>query len=190
MLAFALPSWLPVYLSRHYHLAPSHVGILVGLVLAIPAVLGFVCAGVVVDRLFVRGILNAHFRYSMFAILLLTVTGVAAMLVPGLFPCLAFVALTQFLFCITGPMIAHLQLVTPNQLRGRVSALYVAVFILVGVGLGSSIVAFFTDYIFRDTNAVGLSLASTFAMLGPIGVLASFLGLGAAREAVKATLVR
>ena len=53
--------------------------------------------------------------------------------------------------------------------RGQVSALYLFTTNAIGQGLGSTAVAFSTDFVFQRDEAVGLSIAL-------VAVVASFLG--------------
>src|SRR3546814_16824362 len=62
----------------------------------------------------------------------------------------AFAAL-HFLHPFTGPAVAHLQLATPNQYRGRVAALFVLVFNLMGMCLGPPSVPFIPDFVLGDS---------------------------------------
>ena len=48
--------------------------------------------------------------------------------------------------------------IAPARMRGQVSAVYAFVINLIGLGLGPTAVAVFTDYVFHDDNMVGYSL--------------------------------
>jgi hypothetical protein len=55
------------------------------------------------------------------------------------------------LFCLSwlmGPMNAALQIITPNQMRGQITALFLFVFNIIGFGLGPTVVALLTDFVF------------------------------------------
>jgi MFS family permease len=58
-----------------------------------------------------------------------------------------------------GAAIAALQQITPNQMRGFVAAIYFFCGNLFALGLGPTIVALCTDYLFRSEEAVGYSIA-------------------------------
>ncbi|MBT4617286.1 MAG: MFS transporter, partial [Gammaproteobacteria bacterium] len=69
-----------------------------------------------------------------------------------------------------------IQQVTPNRMRGLVSAFYLFFLNLIGIGLGPTITALITDYVFNNDQAVGFSLA---IMAGCSGLLAALLlGIG------------
>jgi MFS family permease len=91
------------------------------------------------------------------------------------------VAVSTFgLFCLSwtaAPLNAALQIVTPNQMRGQITALFLFVFNVIGFGLGPTLVAVFTDYVFQAESQVGLSLAVTGLILGPLGTLVIWLGM-------------
>jgi hypothetical protein len=70
----------------------------------------------------------------------------------------------------TGPAAAAIQLVTPNEYRGQVSAAYILVFNLLGVGAGATTAGAFTTYLFRDDLKVGWSILLTFAIFMPISI--------------------
>jgi MFS family permease len=69
---------------------------------------------------------------------------------------------------------AALQIVTPNQMRGQVTALFLFMFFVVGA-LGPSVVAWITDYGFHNDAALRYSLAITHGALGPISLVFVFL---------------
>jgi hypothetical protein len=48
--------------------------------------------------------------------------------------------------------------VTPSQMRGQVSAVYLFTINLIGLGAGPTAVALVTDHVFRNDNMVGASL--------------------------------
>ena len=62
---------------------------------------------------------------------------------------------------------AAIQLTTPNRLRARVTALMLFTLNLLGLGIGPTLVAATTDYVFQDPKAVG----SSVALIGVVGAL-------------------
>jgi hypothetical protein len=85
-------------------------------------------------------------------------------------------------FCIAfgiGPQNAALQIVTPGEMRGQITALFLFVFNIVGFGLGATIVALFTQYVFGSESMLRYSLATTVAILAPGSALILASGLKA-----------
>jgi hypothetical protein len=89
-----------------------------------------------------------------------------------------------FLQALAGTAAGHLQIATPARFRGRISGIYLLVINLMGITMGPSLVAFFTDYVFGNPLMVGRSLALAFALFGPAAALLLWLGLRPARIAV------
>jgi len=79
-----------------------------------------------------------------------------------------------------GPQNAALQVITPNRMRGQVTALFLFVFNVIGFGLGPSFVALTSTHVFGGgTHALGRALALTQVVMGPIAVLVFRTGLRA-----------
>jgi hypothetical protein len=111
--------------------------------------------------------------------------GIAAMVVsPNAYLAVAFLVLPTALAGFTGVAGAALQIVTPGRMRGQVSAVYVLVFNMIGLGCGPTVVALFTDYVFRDDAMVGWSLLMTFAIFAPLAAGLLLLGARAIRKGV------
>jgi hypothetical protein len=53
---------------------------------------------------------------------------------------------------------AALMQITPSQMRGQASAVYLFTINLIGLGAGPTVVALVTDHLFRNGSQVGLSL--------------------------------
>lgn len=79
---------------------------------------------------------------------------------------------------------AAIQLTTPNRLRARVSALMLFTLNLLGLGLGPTLVAATTDYVFQDPKAVGSSVALVGVVCSLLAAVLFRLGLKPYREAL------
>lgn len=94
------------------------------------------------------------------AVLGATVTdsaSVSMIFVGGVFFCVAFPY---------GAGVAALQMATPPHFRAQVSAVYLFVNNFLGMALGPPAVALFTDYVFKDDSAVGVSIGVVGALAG------------------------
>ena len=74
------------------------------------------------------------------------------------------------------------QLITPNRMRGQVIALYQLFANLIGLGLGPTVVAATTDYVFGYDEAIGKSIALCAAILCPLGGFVLWRSLPAIRH--------
>jgi hypothetical protein len=77
-----------------------------------------------------------------------------------------------------------IQLVTPNQLRAQVSAIYMLALNIISSIIGPTGVGFVTDYVFEDEMRVGSSMALIVGVTAPLGALALWLGRKPFRELV------
>jgi MFS family permease len=114
--------------------------------------------------------------------------GVSASLMPT--PELAMALYCGFIFFASfavGCQAAALQEITPNQMRAQVSALYLFVTNMVGIGLGPTFIAFFTDIVFKNDQAVGYSMSISVAVGCSIGVFLFWRGLKPYRACLAAT---
>ena len=184
MLAYGLVAWFPVYLIRVHH-APVSV---VGLIMAASTIVttaGFVFSGWLSDRLYRGGMADAHLRYFAVASVLCAIVGGLCFGAQGtmVFAICVYLVIT-FLQALAGTAAGHLQIATPARFRGRISGIYLLVINLMGITLGPSLVAFFTDYIFGDPLLVGRSLALAYGAISPVAAALLWLGLRPARIAV------
>ena len=185
-LTFGMAVWAPSFFERQYGWAPGVPGIALGLLALAVSPVGLILGGSLADRLVRKGREDAHMRVVLwaswgavpFAILfpLMSDPGLALALIGG---SLFFGAMGN------GPANAALQVITPARMRGTVSALYIAVFNLIGYGVGPLIVAQLTDRLFQDESRLGASLAIAALLLAPLGLLASWLSLRPFAAAVR-----
>lgn len=177
--------WAPTYLYRTFAWKPAQVGIWLGVVGTLGGLIGALLCGQIIDRQVARGRLDAHmWLFSMTTLLSLPIT-VVGVLWHNPYVFLGAFFLNQVLVSpIMGISAAALQIAAPANLRGRLSSIYLFVMILLGIGAGPSVVAAFTDFVFRDDAKVGYSLALLFALACPLAALILQLGRGPMRRAV------
>ncbi|MDH5255429.1 MAG: MFS transporter [Gammaproteobacteria bacterium] len=177
-------TWAFVYFTRVLAFTPPQAALRLGGLLVILSPLGVYTGGWLADFLQRRGYRDATLRVALFAAAgLLPLSAVSAVvmdrdLVIALFgPLIFFASLSMAL----AP--AALQVVTPNQMRGQVSAVWMLVLNLVTAGVGPSAVGAITDYVFGDPLAVGKSIALVNCLSVPLAALALWAALGPFRKA-------
>jgi MFS family permease len=160
--------WARPYFSRCFGMTPTSGAYAVGLIMLIFATSGIVSGSVVADRMQRKGRIDATVRVGVFAGFALIPFVIAFPFLPTLQLALTDLAAVLFFgaFAI-GAAPAALQLITPNRMRGVISALYLLIVNLTGQAMGPVATGFFTDYVFKDPKAVGFSVAivSTLAAL-------------------------
>ena len=76
-----------------------------------------------------------------------------------------------------GIMAASFQPITPNQMRGLTTAYYLFLTNIMGLAVGTSVMAAFTDFIFRDDAMLHYSIASANALFYPLAIILFAYGL-------------
>lgn len=176
-LVYAVLSWTPAMFMRVHGLAAPEVGLQYGLVLLVCGGAGPVLAGALAARLLRRGVVAASVKIVATSIVVVVPCTILACFAPT--PQLALLALIPGSVALTAPMggaMLALQEVTPNRLRGQVSALYYVFSSIVGMSVGPVAVALFTDHVFHDPRSVGAAIAIVTAVLGPIAAWLIFGG--------------
>jgi MFS family permease len=174
----AISAWIPAYLTRVHGFGPGRIAMTYGPLLLLFGSAGIYCGGWLADRLRARGVADAEMRAGLVGALCLWPFAATATLMPGAGGFLLLLA--PLLFFASFPFAAAaaaLQLVTPNRMRGQVSAVYLFVVNLTGIGLGGTITALLTDGLFGREDAVGYSMALVGAVVAPLAALALRAGL-------------
>ena len=104
---------------------------------------------------------------------------VSAMLSSSATAALSLLAVSTFVGTLPlSLLMASLQAVAPNQLRGQLVALFTLVANILGVAAGPTVIELLTDYVYRNEHAVGFALATASLLITPIVV--TILGFGRA----------
>ncbi len=178
VLAFGVQAWTPSFFIRTYGWTIAQVGWTQGLIIIVSWSLGLVPGGMAAEWLARRGYADANMRVTIFALMAYAPFALAFPLMPTAFLANLMLALSGF--CVSfgiGPQNAALQVITPGEMRGQITALFLFVFNLVGFGLGATIVASFTQYVFGSEALLRYSLATTVAVLAPAAILILASGL-------------
>jgi MFS family permease len=140
-----------------------------GVLLLICGTGGAYFAGGLNDRLAQRGTLDAPLKVAAFSFVGCGVAGALAMLMPTIELALLFLVPTVLMSTMPIPCAGtSIQLIVPSRARAQVSALYITISSLVGMGLGPMLVGLLNDYVFRDPLAIRYSLAIVMAIPGPL----------------------
>jgi MFS family permease len=177
-------AWTPTYLTRHFGIPISEVVAIVAPINIVAGIAGSVLAGLVVDRLYARGQTDAHLRYFIVSAGVQLVSLILAMTASRIEVFIAGAVVFQAACGFAGIAPAALQLITPNNYRGQVSAAYLFVFNLIGTGLGPTVVGALSTYVLRNDAQIGLAVATNAAILLPLSALAFWSALKPMRRAI------
>ena len=175
-------TWTPSLLVRRFGWSPGDIGLVLGLLLLVAGSLGVLSGARIGSKVVGDGRPDRLVRLCL-------ASGVALLLVAPLGPLLgtgvgvlvvmaAGFGLGTFA---TSPALSALQLMTPNHLRGRMTALFLLVTQLIGMTVGPTLVAIFTQYVFGRPELVGYGQACTAA----VGALGSIVAFAACQRAMR-----
>ncbi len=185
ILGYGLLSWLPALFIRTWGWDISTVATVQGTVMLIAGPISVNLAGWLADRSYRAGNKDAHLRiFAGFSVVML----LTAVLLP-LMPSAELAAGLLFINIlgsagITAVSTAALMLITPNQLRGQISAIYYFIISIFGLTVGPTAVAVLTDFVFADENSLRYSLSIVGVFAGLLAVAAPLAFRRAYRKAV------
>lgn len=189
MVVYALNLWGPTYFIRTFGYTSPEAGWTFGLVMIGAGTAGLLLAGTIADAWMRHGRQDAYIRTILFSMLAMWPCVIALGQVGT--PALAIVvmSLAVFFSAFQGGIAAGaLQIMTPNRLRGQVAALFFLVANLVGLGLGPTVVAATTDYVFGRDDAIAQSIALCGGVLCPLGAFILWRGLPGIRALLASQL--
>lgn len=159
MCGYSMTNWVPAYIERHFGWKPVQYGLALSLMNIVSAV-SLVANGWIVDRLFARGMQDAHLRFYGWLIIALLPVVAYMFFATNVHVFLACYCVAQF---ITVPFMVYVSsvmgLIAPPTIRARLLAFFLFVFTILGLGAGPAIVAALTQYVFASEAALGQSLA-------------------------------
>jgi MFS family permease len=159
---YAQQAWLPTFFVRVHGFSLRQAGLTLGVMSLVTGLLGAFTGGWLADRWQRQGAAEAPLRVGVVATSCAGVLFTLALALPGLGVRLALLAPAFFFLAMPiGSAYASLQLILPNQVRGQIGALQVFMLNLLGLILGPALPGFLNDYVFRDPQSVGWSLAWT-----------------------------
>ena len=187
MFALGYLGWIAVFYMRTHGLDAGEVGKLFGPIALLCGVLGVLAGSLWCAWLAKRGCKDAPLRTAVHALWIAIPSGIAAPLVGDLNLSLALIAvLVFFLTFPQGTNVAAFQLITPNEMRGQVSAVFLLITNVFGLGLGGTAVALLTDYLFGAPERVNESLALMTALVAIPALCLLTLGLKPYRASLQA----
>ncbi|AZS80438.1 MFS transporter [Achromobacter spanius] len=185
MVLFALLSWTPAFYMRRFGMSPVEAGYMLGVVVLVANTAGVFCGGWLMDGLAKRGYRDAPLRAGVIGAVGMALPAVAFTQVDSLW--LSVGLLLPAMFFASFPMptsTAAMQILPPNQIRAQVSALFLLISNLIGLGVGTTAVALLTDRLFGNPGAVGQSLSLLIAGATVLCVLLLAVGCASYRQSL------
>ncbi len=175
----AVFAWSPALLSRRFGVSGGDTGLYLGSIVLLFATTGILAGGWYTDWQARRGKTDAPIRTGLVAALALIPLITAAPLMPSL-P-LTLAVYCPLMFFISFPWAAAaaaLQILSPPRMRAQVSACYLFIVNLAGIGCGPVLTALVTDYVFQDDAALPYSLVTVGVVSAIVSAVFLASGLG------------
>jgi len=177
-------AWYPAHMARSFGWKAGEIGLGLGLSMIIGGLIGKPLCGFVVEYLFRRGHKDANFLWYTCCLVISTPVALVSMTSGEPMHFLVGVTLLiTMLSTLAAVYVSSLNLVMPNELRGRMVAFFGATVGLVALSVGPILVAAVSDYLFGG-NAIGLGMATVFGTTLPLAAIALYTGRAALREGV------
>jgi len=186
IVSYGFSSWFTETLIRTFAISRGEAGTLYGMTVIGSGLVGIAFAPILVGFFQRRKHIDANMRALMWLCLGLLPTAALAPQMPDHRAALTLVAgFGFFQAAYLGVAAAAVQMVTPNQLRGLATAIYLFSVNMMGLAIGSSMVAGITDFVFQDEGAVRHSLTVVASCLLPLAALLFWRGLSAFARALE-----
>lgn len=184
--SYGTTSWIPAFFFRTHGWETGYVGIVYGAIVAVFGTSGIVFGGWLADRMARAGLSASKMQVGLLAALIWVPTGLVYPLAPSgtiamwlLVPTVFFVAMPF------GVAAAAIQEMMPNRMRGQASAIYLFVINLIGLGLGPTMIAWVTDFGFRDESMLRYSILIVTTVAHVISGVLLWLGIKQFRESLR-----
>lgn len=171
MAGYGSAAWYPEYFIRTYGVSKTEAGFSFGLIILIGGSLGVMLGPAISNWLARKGHTDSYVRAIMYASIIAVFPAVAAPLMPTMqLTLILLFPATLFGGAYLGVMAASFQPITPNQMRGQTTAIYIFVTNIFGMAVGTSILAAFTDFLYQDDSKLNYSIATANAIFYPAAV--------------------
>jgi len=185
MVPYGVNLWVAAFMDRTFGMGPGVAGPLLGAIDIFAVIAGTIGAGSIVDRLVSRGQYDGYLRVFLISIIVGAPIGAIGFLssdLPTFLLCLTILKFATFTFIGYGA--ATFQAISPNAMRGRMSAVYLLMLATIGNGGGPFLIGWLTDKALGNPNQLGTAIAIMIASVTPIAAVSAWLGLKPLHAAV------
>ena len=169
--------WIPVFYQRTYGLKPPQVALIQGLMQIFLMPLALWLSVAIHERLVKRGKSDAAIRVQMLGYGV-AVVGTFFPLMPNAWSAFATYAFSLAAVGLSAPaQNAALQTVCPSAMRGKITALFLFLFNVVGLALAPILTGLLTDHVFHSEKMIRWSIFAPLILLNPLALFIVWLGL-------------
>jgi len=186
MAGYGTSAWYPEFFFRNYGMSKSEAGVTYGTIVLVAGSVGVMQGAWLARQLEERGYTDAYVR----AIFLTSMVGAPLMSIAPLThdPTWNVILLWPGVIIAgsyLGVLAVAMVVITPNEMRGQVTAIYLFVTNILGMAVGTSVLAAFTDFLFQDDALLHYSIATACGLFYPIAAVSFWFALAPYRRAVK-----
>lgn len=165
-------SWRAAFYERSYGWTPAQFLPIVGTGNLIITPIGLALGAWLTERMVRAGRSDAHMRIVLWAHILGLPLGIVGPLMPS-FELAYACSLTGLLLTIGAApaQLAAMQIVTPNELRAQVNALYMFTVGVLGQGAGPWVIALITQHLFKSEGSLRYAMVSAVAVAVPVAIV-------------------
>jgi MFS family permease len=183
---WSLFSWLVEYYVRNHGWTRTEIGLVYGSIAMLVGISGSVLAGLWASALLRRKVPDATLRLVLYGTVVLLPTATVLTIAPD--PWMAIGLLVPVTFCMAMPpglIMATLQAIAPNELRGQMVAFYLIAVNFLSYTFAPSLPALISDYVFASELALGKSISILAVINYSIAVVCLLLCLKHYRKALE-----
>lgn len=185
--SYGSSAWVPTFFARVHGWDIAQIAVVYGVIVMVFGAGGIVFGGWLTDRWLKQGKTDAALRVGLWAAGVCMTIGGLYVLAPN--GALAAALMIPGVICLGMPFgaaPAAIQEIVPPNMRGQASAVYLFIVNLLGLGVGPTAVAFFTQEVFGNDQSVGWSIL----VVGSLSTLAAIVFLAAGLKPYRETLAR
>lgn len=187
LIAYGNFAWMIVFFVRTFGWSAGEAGLVYGLVVLFFGTSGAFFGGWLASFLARRGYTDAPYRATLLCTLPLAPSAALTFLwAPDGWWAAAMFAPWQFFGAVPAGLAgAAMMALTPNEMRAKISAVYLFFSNIIGLSLGPTIVGFLTTYVFRDDMMIRYSLNLVNCVGPPIAIILIWMGMGSYRHSLE-----
>jgi MFS family permease len=175
-LGFGVLTWNAEFFVRTYHWTPAEVGIRTGLVSLVATLAGLWLGTWLYERYVGQGRKDAAMRVVLLGRLIGMPMALVMPLMPNGWLALAFTGVSMLVLGATGGCTnTILQIISPNRMRGRITAIFFVFYTLVGFGISPWLIGLTTTYILPESE-LRLAILGAVVLFQPASLFVLWLG--------------
>jgi MFS family permease len=150
--AYALDTWTPTFLNRSYGLKPGQVGLLFGMVSAVPSIIGMIVGGFL-NEWWSKRDKRASVWIVCISFSVAAPLGIATFIAPNLYLAVAAILVSSFVGAANiGSSYTLVQGLAGPKLRATAAAIYMAVVNFIALSTGPAVAGLLSDLLAPTTG--------------------------------------